>query len=166
VEARLRKARERDVITIVRTALQQAGPLTCSRLTNFAEAVLGTPEEEEPPAPILPATAGTQVGIRRAVLRAWEELEDDDRELLGAIARGEAYDSLVARCPRFKHKVAVTRAVTRCGKHFMARLAGEAGLEDSAMPKGMRPKDLIELVLEVLVEVKPNAVDSPAGGNQ
>lgn len=166
VEAHLKRARERDVRTIVLTALKQAGPLTCSRLTNFAEAVLGTPEEEEAPAPILPAIAGTQVGIRRAVLTAWQELEDDDRELLGAIARGEGYDSLVARCPRFKHKVAVTRAVTRCGKHFMARLAGEAGLDDAAMPKGMRPKDLIELVLEVLVEVIPDAVDGPKGGSR
>jgi len=164
VEARLRDRRVSDIETIILTALRDCGPMTCSRLTNLAEAVLGTPEKEEAPAPILQATAGTQVGIRRAVLDAWQELDDDDRELLGAIARGEPYDSLVARCPRFKHKVAVTRAVTRCGKHFMARIAGEAGLDDPAMPKGVRPKDLLELVLEVLVEVVPDAVSVGPGG--
>jgi hypothetical protein len=163
IEAKLIRDGERDVRAIVFTALRMAGPLTCSRITNLAEAVLGTPEEDEPVAPILPATAGIQVGIRRAVLAAWTDLEEDDQLLLAAIARGEAYDSLVERCPRFRHKVAVTRAVTRCGKHFMARIAGEAGLEDDALPSGLRPKDLIELVLEVLVEVIPDAVDAPDG---
>lgn len=166
VEAKLQRARERNVETIVLTALKEAGPMTASRLTHLAEAVLGTPGDDEPVAPIQPAIAGTQVGIRRAVLAAWNELATDDQEVLGAIARGESYDSLVARCPQFKHKVAVTRAVARCGKHFMARIAGEAGLDDPALPKGIRPKDLIELVLEVLVEVLPHAVDPTEGGTQ
>jgi len=166
VEARLQHRRERNVTTIVETALRDCGPMTCSRLTSLAEAVLGTPEKDEAPAPILQATTGTQLGIRRAVLEAWKDLDDNDRELLGAIARGEAYDSLVVRCPHFKHKVAVTRAVTRCGKHFMARIASEAGLDNPAMPKGIRPKDLLELVLEVLVEVVPDAVSMSHGSAQ
>ena len=164
VEATLRRNRETDTRTIVFTALRQCGPLTASRLTTLAEAVLGTPEPEAPPAGIEPARANTQVGIRRAVMRAWDELEDNDQMLLAAIARGESYDSLVARSPHFRHKVAVTRAVSRCGRHFMARLAGEAGLDEDALPAGLRPQALLELILEVLAEVIPHTISSSEGG--
>ena len=164
IEARLRRDGETDVRTIVFTALRSAGPLTASRLTNLAEAVLGTPPEDELELPVQPAPTSTRVGIRRAVVQAWQNLDAQDQMLLAAIARGERYDALVERCPQFRHKVAVSRAVSRCGKSFMARIAGEAGLEDDALPKGLRPQALIELVLEVLAEVIPEALSTPEGG--
>ena len=166
IEATLRRNRETDLRTIVFTTLRQAGPLTASRLTSLAEAVLGTPGEPEAPIAIEPARATIQVGIRRAVVRAWHELEPSDQMLLAAIAQGESYDSLVARCPQFRHKVAVTRAVSRCGRHFMGRLAGEAGLDDGALPAGLRPQALLELILEVLAEVAPQQLAASVGGAQ
>ncbi|MBO84595.1 MAG: hypothetical protein CL927_04500, partial [Deltaproteobacteria bacterium] len=166
IEATLRRNRETDLRTIVFTALRQCGPLTASRLTTLAETVLGTPEAAAPPPGSEPARATTQVGIRRAVVRAWNELDEKDQMLLAAIARGESYDSLVARSPHFRHKVAVTRAVSRCGRHFMARLAGEAGLDGDALPAGVRPQALLELILEVLAEVIPNTISAPEGGVQ
>lgn len=163
VEARLKAAQERSVAVIVRTALSECGPLTASRLTHLAEAVLGTPEAHEPAPPVVAAAQSEQVGLRRAVQDAWDDLESADQQLLIAVARGEAYADLVRRHPRFKHKVAVTRAVTRCGEHFMARLSEEAGTSTTGVPKGVRPRDLIELVLSVLAEMDPNLM-GPAGG--
>ena len=97
-------------------------------------------------------------------MQGWQALDANDQMLLAAIARGESSDALVERCPHFRHKVAVSRAVARCGKSFMAHIAGEAGLEDDSLPKGLRPQALIELVLEVLAEVVPEALATPDGG--
>lgn len=165
VVAALRSDGVTAVATIVDTLLRRTGPQSQSRLTTLTEAVLGTPPAEDPvhgAVPVAPPPAGLQVGVRRAVLRAWEGLDADDRMLLRSVARGESYDTLMARQPRLRHRVAATRAVTRVGKVFLAAVAGEAGLEDpQGLPAGVAPRQLVERVLAVLAEVVPDLFDLP-----
>lgn len=164
VQDELSAAGETDVPTILDTALRKVGPLSQSRLTNLTEAVVGTPPSEDPVFQAPPPPAGVQVGVRRSVLAAWRSLDEDDQDLLLGLARGDSYDEIIARQPRLKHRVAATRAVTRCGKVFLAAVAGEVGLDDpSALPQGTSPRQLVETVLEVLAEVVP-AVGEAAGG--
>lgn len=89
------------------------------------------------------------------MLEAWRELSPEDRDLLVSLARGDSYDELIARNPAFKHKVAVTRAVARVGKGFVERVVQAAAHESLAPQAEPRPKDLVELVLEVLLQVLP-----------
>lgn len=152
VEARLRALEQPGLDELVKAALAEAGPLTQARLTHLVEAVVGTPEAEEPPPPVTPSSSELLLSVRRAVQAGWNELQDDDRALLLALARGDAYDDLIAAHPHFKHRVAVSRAVARVGKHFVAHVEAELGEEAG---KGPSPKLLIDLVLQVLGEVQP-----------
>jgi hypothetical protein len=163
VEERLRSRGETDLRAIVRAGLERAGPLSRSKLTALAEAVIGTPEAEEPPVPAPAPPPGVVLGVRRAVKAAWDELEPEDRDLMIALARGDSYDELCARQPRLKHRVAVTRAVTRCGQRFLAAVAGEAGVDPEA-GVGVMPKQFVEQVLEVLAELVPEVAAAHRGG--
>lgn len=146
---------------LLRAALERAGPLTQSRLTALVEAVRGTPpapdlEEQMPPL----ADLASNLAVRGAVVAAWRALDADDRDLLVALARGDSYDTLVSAHPRFKHKVAVTRAVTRVGKLFVDRIVEDV-TEELPGGRDLRPMDLLELVLEVLIEVLPELRAEP-----
>ena len=55
------------------------------------------------------------MGVREAVKDPREALEDPDRWLVIALARGDAYDDLIAAHPQLNNKVAVSRAVSRVG---------------------------------------------------
>lgn len=156
VQARLQQSGLRTVPELVLAALELGGPQTQSRLTQVVEAVLGTPPAPELDAPVTTAPDHpTTLAVRRAVLEAWRELSPEDRDLLVSLARGDSYDELIARNPAFKHKVAVTRAVARVGKGFVERVVQAAAHESLAPQAELRPKDLVELVLEVLLQVLP-----------
>lgn len=156
IEDALRDDQNHDLKHIVEEVLRRGGPLSQSRLTNVAEAVLGTPEAEDPVFQTAAPPAGVQVGIRRSIVRAWETLDGEDRNLMVGLARGDSYDDIIARQPRLKHRVAATRAVTRCGQVFLAAVAEEAGIDPTGgIPAGIQPRRLVECVLEVLAEVVP-----------
>ncbi len=146
----------------VETAVVRGGPRSHAQLTTLAETVLGPPALPAPAAPAPPVDLPTQLALRSAVAAAWAELDAADQALLAAIARGDDYDSLVAREPRFSGKVAVSRAVKRCGDLFVARILDELGI-----PPGARrapPRSLVEAVMAVLEEVLPQGPLAAAGG--
>lgn len=157
VQARLQASGVRHVPDLVVAAIELGGPQTQSRLTHIIEAVLGTPPAPELDAPVTTAPDHpTTLSVRRAVLAAWQELSPEERDLLISVARGDSYDELIARNPAFKHKVAVTRAVARIGQGFVERVVQAAARDPGTGTRGeVRPKDLIELVLEVLLQVLP-----------
>jgi len=109
-------------------------------------------------APDLP----TQMTIRTSVLAAWEALSDADQTLLLAIAGGLPHHEPSERDERSPHKVAVTRAVKRCGAALVQRVLTDLGL--SADVASAPPRTLIEAVLEVLDEVLPRSESIALGG--
>lgn len=138
----------REIPDLVRLALSRGGARSQSRLTRLLEQVLPAPAAAEAPAPPpQPELAGT-LTLRQAVVSAWQDLGPEDQTVLAALARGASYDELIAADPRFKHKVAVTRALGRINKDFLARIAQGTDLPDQ--PAG-RPLAVLEALLEVLV---------------
>jgi len=163
VVVQLQRAMPADIPTLVRLALEHGGATTQSRLSTMLEGILPPPSVDEPEAgfeaaPDMP----TRMTVRASVLAAWEELEDEDRVLLLAVAGGVSYDELVERDERFRHKVAVTRAVKRCGTAFVQRVLADLGLP--AAVAAAPPRTLIESVLEVLDEVQPETTTHAFGG--
>lgn len=155
VEERLKAEGLTAVADLVVRALQLGGAESQSRMTHIIEAVLGTPARPEVDLPVSAAPDHTTtIAVREAVLAAWRDLEAEDQELLVAVATGRSYDELVAQHRRFKHKVAVTRAVTRIGKGFVDRVV-RAVAEEQGIKPAARPRDLVEQVLEVLLEALP-----------
>lgn len=144
-----------EVDALVRLALDTGGPITQSRLTTLIETVVGTPPAADPEIARVTPDLATKIALRDAVKGAWDELDDADRSLLAALARGEDYGTLVARDPRFKHKVAVTRAVKRIGKRFVARILDDLGMDPG---QSAPPQRLVEAVMEVLEEILPAGV--------
>jgi hypothetical protein len=146
---------------LVAEALHRGGPLRQASLFPLLRPFLS--EEPSPePAPTTEAapdeTAGPEalnpadrLWLREAVLRAWSELEPADQSLLTALARGASYDELIASTPAFKHRVAVTRAVERCNRHFLERILGEGKSKAAEAPQR-----LTEAILELLVELLPS----------
>lgn len=153
-----------EVPALVTRALRATGPTTQSRLANLIADALSSrgegaspaPEEgpEEPSTPI-------RLAVREAVLGAWRELEDPDRALMTALATGLSADELIARDPRFKHRVAVTRAVERTNRVFLAHLYPALGVEQA--PE-IPPRELLELLFEVLVAVLPELQETMTTG--
>jgi hypothetical protein len=148
---RPRAARGEALEVLVPDALALAGePLSHARLTNLLADVLPDPSAAATTLPDEPDADPERV--RDAVLRAWEELEPGDRELLGALARGASYDDLIARVPSFRNRTAVSRAVSRCGVGFVARVVAEVGGEPDPQAT---PRALLETILEVLLPLLP-----------
>ena len=154
VAVSLKRRLPADVATLVSLALREGGPATQSTLTRLIEDTLGTPEKPEPRVDTGDVDLPTRLAVRAAVAAAWSELADEDRSLLVAVARGESYDALVARDPRFKHKVAVTRAVKRCGTGFVAHVLADLGMEGAASAP---PQRLVEAIMGVLEEILPTS---------
>lgn len=163
VVVQLQRAMPADIPTLVRIALEHGGAITQSRLSTMLEGVLPAPSVVEPDAAVEQAPdMPTRMTIRASVLAAWEALEAEDRILLLAVAGGVSYDELIERDDRFRHKVAVTRAVKRCGTAFVQRVLADLGLP--AAVASAPPRSLIEAVLEVLDEVQPETATHVSGG--
>ena len=152
VIARLRQLEVTDVEGLVHAALTEGGPQTQSKLTHMLEAVLGTPSVDEPEAGYTEDHTADRLSVREAVKDAWEALEDLDRWLVIALARGDAYDELIAAHPTLNNKVAVSRAVSRVGSHFLARVIEAVGGE--AAPDAT-PRTLVEPIMAMLAELYP-----------
>ena len=152
VIARLRQFEVEDVETLVHAALVEGGPQTQSKLTHMLEAVIGAPSIDEPEAGHTEDHTADRMGVREAVKDAWEALEDPDRWLVIALARGDAYDDLIAAHPQLNNKVAVSRAVSRVGTHFLTRVIDAIGGE--ATPDAT-PRTLLEPIMAMLAELYP-----------
>ncbi len=146
----LRAASERDVPALVERALRLGGPRTQSQLCRVVEEVVGTPPAPEADDEARADDVAGRAAVRAAVLEAWAALDDDERRLLGLIARGRSYDEVCAELPGFAHKVAVNRALERIGQRFVARLAARVGAPREAPP----PRLLLEHVLDVLEQLE------------
>lgn len=143
----------RELPELVARALRSTGPITQARLAALLEQALPIPVEQAelesaPP----PADTDLRLGVREAVLAAWNSLERPDQELLLALARGQTYDEIIAAFPRYQHRVALTRAVTRCNGVFLREVASRMGGEAQS---DALPGQLAEAILEVLFAVVP-----------
>lgn len=160
VEA-LRRSVEREVPALVRRALEIGGPTTQSRLTNLLAEVLEPPAVDAEADDLHDDDPSRRLAVRDAIAEVWGALDDDDRALLLAIARGDSYDELIASVPRFKHRVAITRAVERVNRLFLTRLAAAFG--DEALSTSP-PKETLDLILDVLAELGTPGLRPPVGG--
>jgi hypothetical protein len=86
--------------------------------------------------------------VRTAVRGAWAALDPDARALITALARGDAYDDVIARSPSLNSRVAVSRAVARLAAEFVRTIEQAVGAPGSSG----RPKQIVELVLDVLLQ--------------
>lgn len=144
----LRATGRQDSETLVRLALQRVGPLSQASLTALLEELLAPPplppEPEQPTADLALRTA-----VRGAVLAAWTGLAPEERELLLALSRGLSFDEIIELYPRYRHRVAITRALERCNRQFLRVIAARVGVEGAP---SLPPLALAELVTEVLLE--------------
>ena len=127
-----------------------AQPISHSRRSNLLGEVIEPPSTLEP-APDPAEALEELVTIRNAVLAAWAELSADERALVAALARGDSYDDLIARCPTLNNRVAVSRAVKRVGNQFVGQVVQAVGGDPSSVP----PRELLEHVVGVLVPMLP-----------
>jgi len=91
--------------------------------------------------------------IREAVVNAWNDLSDDERSLISALARGDDYDTLIAAVPGFRDRSSVSRAVKKCGGLFVESIHTAMGIE--FQDANSTPKEVIERVVEVLLPMLP-----------
>lgn len=160
VHRRLVQAADRPIAALVPMALSLAGqPLSHSQLTNLLADALQGPAPEAGPPDTEGRTLPDILTVRRAVYAAWAELSGDEQQLIAALARGEDYDTLIARVPSFANRSAVSRAVSRCGKHFVARVAAAVGAGD-ATPSAT-PRSLMEPIIHVLLPLLPEPESLP-----
>ena len=132
-----------DTEEAVVRALELLGqPISHSRLSNLVAEVLPRPASADVEAENMDFGE-----LRRAVLEAWRDLDEAERQLVGALARGDSYDLLIERVPEFVSRVAVSRAVKRVSEHFTGRIATAMGLDADVSET---PKTLMEHVLLVL----------------
>jgi hypothetical protein len=151
----LRALPEASVEELVVAALTGLGaPITHSRLSNLLAQVVAPPSTFDPELSLDQEKVDERMTVRQAVVAAWSGLSADERELVGALARGESYDSLIARVPAFKNRVAVSRAVKRCGAHFVAQVLRSQGV-DPEQAASAAPKDLMEHIVAVLLPMLP-----------
>ena len=128
-----------------------AVPTSHSRLSNLLGQLVEAPTTIDVELDAVEDLEET-VTIRRAVLGAWEELEPEEKALVAALARGDSYDELIARCPALKNRVAVSRATKRVGNRFVARVVEAVGGEASGTTP---PRELLEQIVAVLLPMLP-----------
>ena len=149
---KLRALGTEDLERLIPEALKLAGqPVAHSRLSNWLAEVLPAPADTEHLDESTPAQENRE--IREAVVKAWNELGSDERELIGALANGESYDSLIARVPRFRDRSSVSRAVKSCGGEFVKAIHKALGIPFQEAES--TPKEVIERVTEVLLPLLP-----------
>ncbi|HJN75175.1 MAG TPA: hypothetical protein QGF58_14695 [Myxococcota bacterium] len=148
----LRGMRTCDLDVLVVHALKAlAVPISHSRLSNLLGSVL-EPKSLEEAAESPKGDLEEVLTIRNAVLEAWADLDSDERALVAALARGDSYDELIARCPRLKNRVAVSRAIKRVGYRFVARVVEAVGGTSSG---DTPPRELLEQIVAVLIPLLP-----------
>lgn len=146
----LRRLGTTDVSRLVEAALRLGGPSTQSRVSNLLAEVLDPPAAGQDLDDAHGVDPAQELAVRQAVAEGWAALAPEDQALLAAIARGDSYDELIAQDPRFRNRVAVTRAVERLNRVFLGRLALAFGVE--ALPDAP-PKELLDLILDVLRQI-------------
>jgi len=152
VIAKLSKLLEPTLEKLVHAALASGGPQTQSKLTHMLEAVLGTPSTDEPEAGYTEDHTADRMNVREAVSDAWTDLEDVDKALVIALARGASYEEMIEAHPGLNNKVAVSRAVGRVGNKFLARVIEAVGGEASP---DATPRTLLEPIMAMLAELFP-----------
>lgn len=149
--ARLRGRSTEDFDALVLDALCELGTATrgqiCTVLTQLLDPPPAPPDEPQASVPNL----DTEIAVREAVTQAWEALDEEARDLLRALARGASYREVMECFPRLRNKVAVSRAVSKLARGFVAELEGRF---DSTSDRG-RPRQIVERVLDVLAEIDP-----------
>lgn len=136
---------------VIHTLKRLAVPISHSRLSNMLGAVLDAPSLDEGLSRV-DEDLEEVVTIRRAVMDAWTDLDAEEQALVSALARGDSYDDLIARCPALKNRVAVSRAIKRVGNRFVARVVESVG----GTPSGNTPpRDLLEQIAAVLLPMLP-----------
>ena len=156
VEVAIAKVRDLETDVLheqIVEALRVAGPQTQSRLTHIIESAIGCPIAEEAEVEIVHEDTADRLTVRQAVAEAWTMLEDTDRALLIALAKGSSYDELIGANPSLNNKVAISRAVSRVGSQFLAVVTEAVGGTASATAT---PRALIEPILTVLAELYPH----------
>ena len=160
VARRLRSRPQDSVESLVSAALRLAGqPLSHSQVTNLLAEVCPPPPPEVPPEEAVHESLPEIMAVRAAVTAAWSELGPAERALIAALARGDDYDTLIARVPELRNRTAVSRAVGRCGQHFVARILRELG-HDAPLSPAAAPKAIMEDILHVLLPLLPE-LDTP-----
>lgn len=134
---------------VVRALTLTGQPVAHSALSNLLGDVLGGPPDEVPPEVSAPVSLPDALTLRRSVLSAWAELSDAEQALVIALARGDAYDDLIAAVPAFRDRSAVSRAVRSCGERFVGRIVRDLG-EDPTRGAAT-PKQVLELVAAVVL---------------
>jgi hypothetical protein len=154
VRRRLREHASQPLETLVPLALQLAGQsMSHSQLTNLLADVLVGPPPETEPEDTDGGALPDQLLIRQAVTDAWNNLSPDERALIAALARGDDYDTLIARVPAFRDRSSVSRAVSRCNQQFVARVLEALG-HPPTRPEST-PRTLIERIIHVLLPMLP-----------
>ncbi len=154
VQRRLRSHPDRSLESIVPRALQLAGQsLSHSQLTNLLAGVLEGPPPDLAPEDTDGGVLPDQLAIRRAVTATWNALKDEERALIAALARGDDYDTLIARVPAFRDRSSVSRAVARCNQQFVAQVLEALG-HPPTRPDAT-PRTLIERIIHVLLPMLP-----------
>jgi len=149
---KLKAQPDKSLGSLITAALQLAGqPLAHSRISNWIAEVLHAPSQEvDMETNQLPPVNRE---IREAVVKAWNDLSDDERSLISALARGDDYDTLIAAVPGFRDRSSVSRAVKKCGGLFVESIHTAMGIE--FQDANSTPKEVIERVVEVLLPMLP-----------
>ena len=134
--------------------------MTRSQLARLLGEVLQPPVEHNVEDVTPESGLVDQLGVRRSLMVAWEQLDGRDRQLLAALARGASYDELIAEHEHFKHRAAVSRAVSRCSDVLVSQVLADLGMAEAE--NSSPPRQLVERLLEVLVELLPEL--APGGG--
>ena len=91
--------------------------------------------------------------IREAVAEAWNDLTPNERALIGALARGDDYNTLITNVPGLRDKSSVSRAVKNCGGQFIEAIHKAMGIPMQSA--SATPKEVLERVVEVLLPMLP-----------
>ncbi len=174
VRARLGAVADQGTAVLVREALLLLGPATQGQISDLLAEILPPPppppgqnrggfersdDPDQPPEPI-PIQEDDdpldRMAVREAVLRCYQSLKDEDRDLLERLARGQRYEQIVAEVPRFRDPSAVSRALGTINREMKEALAARFG---RAPEKGWGQKQLTELILAVLLLAMPGQVE-------
>jgi hypothetical protein len=149
---KLKAQPSRELEVLLPAALKLFGQaISHSRLSNWMAEILEAPAQEE--AMETSSLPPLHRNIREAVAEAWNDLTANERALIGALARGDDYDTLVANVPGLRDKSSVSRAVKSCGGQFIQAIHKAMGIPMQSA--AATPKEVLERVVEVLLPMLP-----------
>jgi len=144
---------------LAREALVLLGQsISRSRLSHLLAEILPAAAPAQQPAAEAPDLTET-MAVRGAILRAWQGLSDLDHALVIGLARGDDADTILTANPQLKHRVAVSRAINRVGRCFVAEVVAELGGQPSP---SLTPRALMDRILAVLINLLPELEASRA----